>query len=314
MHLKTLLNTVFKKRFAIIFLFGGSGNQIYKYVLSNYLANNNHYILMITLQTPKSDTQRQTIYKNINFRNSKIKFLEIKFISQSFVNKLIVILNFLFKPLSRYVFFMNDKVKLDLNIINIKKFKPKFIIANGYFHESNFYRKNIFLLKKILTYEKYKKKYTNPYYKDKIAIHYRIGDYATNVNAKKTHGVLSPIYFEESIKFLLKLNKNIKSIDIFSDSPKVAIKYLEKRNFNLPLRVVDTNFLNDIEKIIKISLYKNIIISNSTFSWWSVLLASESNDSLIVMPEKFYKKNPGIKYNYKIDLSNVYYQENKFLN
>ena len=306
MHLKTLLTIVLKSKFALIFLFGGTGNQLYKYVLSKYLAKNNYNVFLITLKTPRRDTKRETIFTKVNFKNSKVKLLEFPKVSQIIVSKFIYILDSFFNH-NKFLFLMTDNLPLETHIKNLKKIIPKIIIAYGYFHEAKFYKENILLLKELLSYDSYKKQYNDYFYENTLAIHYRIGDYASNKYSRKNNGLLSPEYFGEAINYLIhKSERRINSIDIFSDSPTIAKKYLELYKFDLPLRIVNTNNFDDIERILEMSFYRNIIISNSTFSWWSALISSEFKNSFIIMPDKFYKANNYASYNYKIPKSNIH--------
>ena len=64
-----------------------------------------------------------------------------------------------------------------------------------------------------------------------------------------------------------------------------------KKNLHFP---IETKFMDshsemtDIEELFLMSQFKNIVISNSTFSWWSSFLNENEINKNIIAPQKWY--------------------------
>ncbi len=59
-----------------------------------------------------------------------------------------------------------------------------------------------------------------------------------------------------------------------------------KEAFKMP-NVCFIEGLRDIESLCRMSMCKNFITANSTYSWWGAYLAQ--TDGIIIRPEKYYK-------------------------
>jgi hypothetical protein len=118
------------------------------------------------------------------------------------------------------------------------------------------------------------------------SIHIRRGDYVSNAKTSEYHGVCSMDYYERSIKFLLSSTRDCHFF-VFSDEPEWAMA-----NIRIPGRVTylarDSED-HDAEQLFLMSLCKNHIIANSTFSWWGAWLSSSSNKTVIA-PAKWFNK------------------------
>lgn len=118
-----------------------------------------------------------------------------------------------------------------------------------------------------------------------IAIHIRRGDYAQNMS---THGLLSSEYFGNSIELIRDSNSKIKfkNLLVFSDSMVDAVKIIDNLNLKLDVIKVDRQKLTDEESLILLSRSKNLVISNSTFSWWAARLGVDKD--IVVAPRKWF--------------------------
>ncbi len=112
------------------------------------------------------------------------------------------------------------------------------------------------------------------------SLHIRRGDYALPAN--RMNGILSIDYFREA----LMLTRDCDSTWIFTDSPKEVEQEFSQLDFSYEL-IEPPNNSDPVESLLLMAATKNIVISNSTFSWWSAMLAG--NASSIYAPSKWYE-------------------------
>ena len=124
-------------------------------------------------------------------------------------------------------------------------------------------------------------------YKDATVLHIRLGDY---INFQK-HFINLENYYKRCIDILYEKNKDINIIILCEDPQN--IKYI----YNSLLQYISSNNLNTIIKeqnnnhSVEFDLYlmtrcKNIICSNSTFSWWGAWLNTDP-DKTVFIPNKW---------------------------
>jgi|TARA_Y100000385_G_scaffold108990_1_gene113128 hypothetical protein len=237
---------------------GRLGNQIYQimtglsYAINNNISFDNIYI---------------TNYKNINDSN----------IFQS--------ISFLFKqPTNTKSFTIKDCN--DLGYYNLPFQKCDQIIMDGYFQSYLFFEKNFEQLKSILNIKllqnKVKDEFLHLINEADATIHFRIGDY---VKFKDSHPVLSINYYVNAINKLNTINPECKKILIFYEPNDYEIinkklNYLKNQFINHEFIMID-NQIEDWKQMLIMSLIKNNIIANSTFSWWSAYLNINNNNTVI---------------------------------
>jgi hypothetical protein len=119
-----------------------------------------------------------------------------------------------------------------------------------------------------------KKKYPHINFDEMTSLHMRRGDY---LEAPKTHPVPSLEYYNEAVNKI----GNINTLLVFSD----GIDWC-KANLKFKYPMV---FFTDIDyvEMLAMSLCKNNIIGNSTFSWWSAWL-NEHEDKKVVAPKQWF--------------------------
>jgi hypothetical protein len=126
---------------------------------------------------------------------------------------------------------------------------------------------------------------TNP-----IVIHVRRGDYLQSEN--DYIGALSLNYYLKALRLITRENESSirgRPIWVFSDQPSLVreefrgVKEFERAEF---IEAPDAS--DPAESLILMSSASSIVISNSTFSWWSAAL---SQDAEIVAPNKWFKKS-----------------------
>jgi len=114
-------------------------------------------------------------------------------------------------------------------------------------------------------------------------VHVRRTDFHNNRN---TVGLLSEKYYENAINLLLESTpKTGMQIIVVSDDLDEAKKVIPKK-FHSYLNFLENTLPdNPAELLITMSKAENFILSNSTFSLWSALLAQ--NLGLVIYPEPF---------------------------
>jgi len=113
-----------------------------------------------------------------------------------------------------------------------------------------------------------------------LALHIRRGDYVLPAN--RTTGILSRQYYEKAIE----QSSDYDSIWVFTDSPRVVEK--EFTHLNVSFEIVTPPSNSDpVESLLLMSAAQQIVISNSTFSWWSAMLAA--NGTGVTAPSKWFE-------------------------
>ena len=123
-------------------------------------------------------------------------------------------------------------------------------------------------------------KLENPKRERVLSLHIRRGDYALPAN--RTNGILSRQYYEKAIEQC----SDYDSIWVFTDSPKVVEKEFAHLNFSFEIVTPPSNS-DPVESLLLMSATQQIVISNSTFSWWSAMLAADS--TVVTAPSKWYE-------------------------
>lgn len=118
-----------------------------------------------------------------------------------------------------------------------------------------------------------------------VSVHVRRGDYITNKENFKKHGVCDMNFFLGAFALIEEKIKS-PSYFVFTDDAVWAKKEL------LPFRkdavvVVGNNNCNSWMDMYLMSLCKHNIIANSTFSWWGAWL-NNNKDKVIIAPEKWF--------------------------
>ena len=117
-----------------------------------------------------------------------------------------------------------------------------------------------------------------------LSIHLRLGDYLERKN--KRFGVVSQEYIFNSIRYL-SMTKKFDDTVLFSNDIESAMRLLSHTNIqNLTVIPSETSTL---ESLFLMSNSPNLVISNSTFSWWAAFLPAES-DKIVIAPSPWFKR------------------------
>jgi len=265
---------------------GGLGNQMFEYVAGYSLAKDKDVEYKIDLGHFKTQSE----FKNETPREFQLDFFEIpyEFATEQEIVKVK-------KQYSRGIF---PILKLDsyLTMFNIRKYPlltsiSSDIYMDGYFQSEEYfikYEKDIREMFKLIT--KYITKdiikmcdEMKSNYDNSISLHIRRGDYVTNTQASKWHGLLSKDYYYNAIEYIKK-EKGIEKpyIYVFSDDSKWV---KENMSFDGNVTYISEDF-NPAQAIILMSKCKNNVIANSSFSWWGAWL-NPNKEKIVIAPEQW---------------------------
>ena len=113
-----------------------------------------------------------------------------------------------------------------------------------------------------------------------LSLHVRRGDYALATNRK--NGILSMSYYEKAL-----VNAgDFDSIWIFTDSPEEVDDEFSKLGYSLEV-INPPSDSDPVESLLLMAATKKIVISNSTYSWWSAKLAGDA--AAVYAPSKWFE-------------------------
>lgn len=123
------------------------------------------------------------------------------------------------------------------------------------------------------------------------SLHVRRGDYVTNPNANKFHGLAPMEYYAKSSSNILSTNPDT-TFFIFSDDIAWCKENLSLKNCVF----IEGKTLKPEEEIFLMSKCKNNIIANSSFSWWGAWLNTNENQTVIAPKQWFIGSDADTSY------------------
>jgi hypothetical protein len=117
-----------------------------------------------------------------------------------------------------------------------------------------------------------------------VAVHIRRGDYVTNPQASKFHGILPLSYYERAIKLIEEKIGNPEFF-VFSDDQEWV-----KLNFKIPYPVhfVEKNQGKDaVFDLALMAACRHNVIANSSFSWWGAWLNTNPL-KIVIAPHRWF--------------------------
>lgn len=284
-----------KKNQIIVAMIGGIGDQIFQIGFADFLKKKLNTEVYLDLSYYNSEKN----YNNFRFRlkNLAIK-KEFKLIKNG------TLINFKYFQYLRFI----EKFRLKKYFPNIYKFFFKILFLNfiydfhnyknqkikikrnsyyfGYWHDFKYLKNlkedinNSIILPQLLKYKinKIRKKIKG----NTVAIHIRGGDYASSSG----HQILDSDYYKNAINFYKKkLNK--PTFHVYTNDISLTKKIFFEIKSNDKIIIISGNHLTDIEEFSLFTLYKYVIIANSTFSLMSSFLSIKR--ILSIAPLKWFK-------------------------
>ena len=254
----------------ILRLAGGLGNQLFQYAAFKQLckinSNYSKYIFTKHLKNYKAKREfmLQEIIDNDEIIDFKLPFY-YEFILKFRINKLVGFFKW-------YV----NKNNFD------EKLKNNLLVVDDYFQNVSLIKNGMLMVLNKLQKISYENTRVNSLYSEinskhenLICLHFRAGDYLLDENE---FFIQTYDYYKQCIKELDLLNP---TLIVFGDT------YL-LNEFQFNKLIISNEFkLNDWEEFLLMSKFNRIIISNSTYSFWSSII--NFKNKLIFAPMKWSK-------------------------
>ncbi len=264
----------------IVKLKGGLGNQLFQYAFGRLLALRRNEELKLDKSGlgAKTDTYRSYALDNFNIKENIAESVEAYKLEYPY-GKLSKLINIFKTKLLRQFHIGYEK--------NLLESKTNYF--SGFFQSYKYLEpiKNE-LLKEITLKENLEEKFQNLLLQMKnvnsVALHIRRGDYVSDAKTKAAHFICDLAYYEKAIRIIKEKIGGVKFF-VFSDDIEWAKENLKGEEFVF----VSGPGVEDYEELILMSLCKNNIIANSSFSFWSAWL-NQNQDKVVVAPALWNKR------------------------
>lgn len=268
-------------KYAFVLLKGGLGNQLFIYSFVLWLENLGFKVIVDDVIGFKRDKKyrrkNDLLHLGLHYRKLSVSmFSPFRYVTW----RLIGLVNYF--RLSTKLFYRFDESRNDLAISLdiINKYKPALLLCNGYFQTA--------ALAKEFEQQVYSKmtKTVDVCHTDattSACMHVRFFDQI--VNGPNNVPVS---FYKLSIEILLAKKPEIQKVFIVSEKPiTLNMLGLDQVKIEIVIRPVSASQFDDF---LFLSSFQNIIISNSTFSYWAAMF--NSDDKTIIAP-KYEKRGEG---------------------
>ena len=261
-------------------LMGGLGNQLFQIftTLSYAIKTGNVFIFSDDTILGVGDNIRSTYWETF--------LLKLKPFTRNMFPK--------FKVIKEKDFTYND--------IELSEIKNQDVLLYGYFQSYKYFQNefntickliNLAEMKNNLFQNKSECNYTSGFLYNTISMHFRLGDYK---KLQDYHPLMTYEYYEKALECIIQQNKltqNRKIINVlyFCEEEDIVdvLEMIDRMKEKFPtinfLRC--SNDLEDWEQMILMSVCKNNIIANSSFSWWGAYF-NLNQDKIVCYPSKWF--------------------------
>ena len=249
---------------------GGLGNQLFQFAAASAVANYHKTTVIIDL----SFLQKRENDSGYTFRNYELNgFEHIRIRPQTIIEKM-------FRKATPTKYY-HEKTLMFNPLIFEQTSKSSYL--TGYFQSEKYFESIKPLLKNTLviklpdadyTFEKIVK--TNS-----VSLHIRRGDYISNPENLKFHGLCPMSYYHQAIKYIAERISNFH-VFVFSDDLSWAKQHLA---LSYPVNFIGNK--SSIADMQLMSLCKHNITANSSYSWWGAWL-NNNPDKIVIAPKKWF--------------------------
>ena len=235
---------------------GGLGNQLFQiYTTIAYAIQTNKKFFFLNVQDLKSSVTDRHTYWEYFLKSLKPFLIDPELINK---DKLLII---------REKEFTYDMLPLPIS-------EKKINILNGYFQSYKYFDCYFQTINRLLKIDDVKVTLTNKYRKlinddFPVSMHFRLGDYK---KLPDHYVILSIDYYRAALNCILETNSITKVLYFCEEQDledvETTIATLKSEFSNIEFIRADPE-LEDWEQLILMSLCRNNIIANSTFSWWA---------------------------------------------
>jgi hypothetical protein len=286
---------ILKNNLIIARIKGGLGNQLFIYAAARSLAHRAGFELVLDHQTGFSrDYTYKRIYE-LNYFNISSRLATSNEMLYPFER----VRRAIYKFISKFQNFEN-KIYLEENYVNynLNNYLPtRTLILDGLWQNQYYFINISTLLKNDLTFNLSLPNQLNGLVHsiqttNSVAIHVRWFDDSEKVESENN---LNIKYYNSALK---RINENIINPHyyVFSDNINATKKFIKFNDSIVTYASIETFNLHSVYDMYLMSLCKNFIISNSTFSWWSAWLCKEMNP-IYLIPHNQIELNGAFKWN-----------------
>lgn len=273
---------------------GGLGNQMFIYATARSISIKNNTKLKLDISAFNT-YRRPFLLKKFNIKENYLSSKELEKIEKLYKPSSFTSLFDKFKPYNKR-FLRKEKQDFIFFPEVLKLNSNQNVYIKGFWQNEKYFldiREN--LLNEFTLKDKYRiqnTKLTDKIYKsNSVSIHIR----RTDSVVKKNYGALPVKHYQEAVRIISNKIKN-PHFFVFSDEINWAENNLK---INYPTTFVSKHEgLEDYQELIAMSLCKNNIIANSTFSWWGAWL-NQNENKIIISPKKYFAND-------KHDTSDLY--------
>jgi hypothetical protein len=270
-------------------LTGGVGNQMFQYAFGRALSLKFNVQIYLDTFSYKYDELRKyeldaftiqekiadtKMIKAIKNQNPPI-YTRLKF---KLINKTI--------PAHFFPYFKEEKFSFNENTLLIPK---QNVYLEGYWQTEKYFKTfrsnllNDFTLRNPISEKArvFQKIIENA--QNSVAVHVRRGDYVQNEVTKAYHGVCDLEYYKSAMENM-KIEILNPTFFIFSDDKD----YVKNTFFEFQNCIFIEGIELDVEELFLMSICKNNIIANSSFSWWGAWLNKNEN-KCVIAPKRWFQ-------------------------
>lgn len=267
---------------------GGLGNQLFIYFAAAFLAQQNRAKLVIdTSEIGNAETLRTFSLNNL-ILPVPYQIIESRFCSR----------NRLFRKLRRELKKLRYRLHGDFNhsprevgYVDLSGLKSSSgtIYLDGYYQTWRFFSdlfglRGLEVVEPKIQSDRYLRHIEKVKQKNVIAVHIRRGDF---LKFTETIGVLSLEYYRNAI---LEAKRTNPKSEVWAFSEDLIFLKQNRDYLGIDYIPDEEGTLTETESLFLISAAKNIVTSNSTFSWWAATLSQKGTE--IYCPEPWHKSVP----------------------
>lgn len=258
----------------IVNLVGGLGNQMFQYASARALAEHNKTNVVVDLSWFTQDFDKDTTPRHYELSCFSLDKVTAKYFGTTREK--------IQRRLARK--YKEPHFHYDENFVKL----PKNTVMSGYFQSEKYFRGiREVLLQDFSWVEEAEGKNKELFERIKqdsasVSVHVRRGDYVSNKNAAKFHGLTGVEYYKAAVK---QVSKHVKkpNLYVFSDDPSWCKQNLK---FTHPTTYISHNTDGSADmRLMKVCGHN--IIANSSFSWWGAWLNS-SPDKIVIAPKQWF--------------------------
>lgn len=274
----------------IVKLIGGLGNQMFQYAAGRCLAEKHSTILKLDVTGfEEYKLHRYSLHcfhvweylatkteiKNVIYTQSTLSKLKQKTLSK---------LGFKSYKSSNWI--TEKQFHFDAEILEA----PNNTFLDGYWQSEKYFADITNILRREFVV-KYQQDYLSQKFTELIqnteavSLHIRRTDYVQDALTYKVHGICDQDYYDRCVRYIGDRVSN-PHFFVFSDEPQWAKDNLR---FGFPTTIVDCNDASrNYEDLRLMTMCRNNIIANSSFSWWGAWLNPNPN-KLVIAPHQWFK-------------------------